>query len=42
MTGQGRRGIYPTDYDMLLTFALSAANAAAGGSSFLQQLGAGH
>lgn len=42
LSGHGREGIYPIDYDMLLTFALGTANAAAGSDTFLQHRLPGH
>lgn len=42
MAGSGWTGIVATDYDMLLTFSIMAANAAAGGNDFLLHHMPGH
>jgi len=42
MSGSGRKGIIATDYDMLLTFSLMAANASAGSNAFLLHQMPGH
>lgn len=42
MSDHGRAGITALDYDMLLTFAIASANAAAGGNAFLQHRLPGH
>jgi hypothetical protein len=42
LSAKGRKGIVATDYDMMLTFALMAANGAAGTDAFIRHRFAGH
>ncbi|CAN5526786.1 hypothetical protein BH09GEM1_BH09GEM1_00190 [soil metagenome] len=42
MTGRGRSGIIAVDYDMMLTFALAAANGSAGAEAFHRPKVHGH
>ena len=41
-SGHGHSGIIATDYDMLLTFALSTANGKVGADAFIQHKMPGH